>query len=257
MEEKTELNDIILNQGNPNNGSKKILLAVASLAIILIVIVVIMNSLQSNSIENLPKPILPKEPQTVAKKIIDEDPLFQPVEVVEERSSEEDIQQIAKKLKAESLQKENALANAVAAEEDDVIVVIEKAKPQPKIAASTTKATPKEPLKPLVRKKPEVQKKPVAQHKTAASKPKIGYQSGVAHGKHYVQVGSFAQYAPNKAFLRKITGNGYSYTYYKVVIKGTPINKVIIGPFNSKAEARKALSTIRKRIEKGAFIIKV
>ncbi len=253
MEEKTELNDIILNQGDGGNGGKKILLAVASLAIILIIIVVIMNSLQSNNIDNLPKPILPKEPEIATKKIVDEDPLFQPIEVVEERSSEENIQQIAKKLKEESAQKEQALRNTRTEE----VVVIEETTPEPKVVTPVATIKPKEVVKPVAVTKPVAQKKPVVQKKTPPSKPKASYTKNVVHGKHYVQVGSFAQYAPNKAFLRKITGNGYSYTYYKVKVKGKTINKVIIGPFNSKAEARKALSTIRKRIEKGAFIIKV
>ncbi len=254
MEEKTELNDIILNQNSHNNGSKKILLAVASLAIILIIIVVIMNSLQSNNIDNLPKPILPKEPEIAIKKITDEDPLFQPIEVMEEPSSEENIQQIAKKLKEESAQKEKMLNERLVTEE---AVVIEKSKPLEKavpLAAKTIKPTEEKKVPPT---QSVVQKKPVVQKTVAASKPKVGYTKHVVHGKHYVQVGSFAQYAPNKTFLRKITGSGYSYTYYKVVVNGKTINKVIIGPFNSKAAARKALSTIRKRIEKGAFILKV
>ncbi len=254
MEEKTELNDIILNQGNTGNGSKKILLAVASLAIILIIIVVIMNSLQSNNIENLPKPILPKEPEAVAKKIIDEDPLFQPIEVVEESSSEANINQIAKKLKEESLQKEAAADTPLVEEK---VVLVEETTSQPKTATPVTKTTPKVVAKPVVVKQPAAQKPHAVAKKVAASKPKARYTKNVVHGKHYVQVGSFSQYAPNSAFLRKITGSGYSYTYYKVVVKGNTLNKVIIGPFNSKSEARKALSTIRKRIEKGAFIIKV
>ncbi len=248
MEEKTELNDIILNQGDGGNGSKKILLAVASLAIILIIIVVIMNSLQTNSIDNLPKPVLPKEPEIVTKKLIDEDPLFQPIEVVEERSSEENIQQIAKKLKEESAQKDEVVHEALVEEE---AVVIETRTPQPKVVAPVAEVKPKKVIQQVAEKKPVVQKK------TAPTKPKASYTKHVVHGKHYIQVGSFAQYAPNKKFLRKITGNGYSYTYYKVTVNGKPLNKVIIGPFNSKAEARKALSTIRKRIEKGAFIVKV
>ncbi len=255
MEEKTELNDIILNQGDGGNGNKKILLAVASLAIILIIIVVIMNSLQSNNIENLPKPILPKEPQVVAKKIIDEDPLFEPIDVVEEPSDVANIDQITKKLKEESLQKEQSHRDEI----EEAVIIEEPPKKAQEVVAKKAKET----IKPLVEKKPVAEKKPIVEKKPVVvkaptvHKPKTGYTTKVIHGKHYIQVGSFSQYAPNKTFLRKITGNGYSYTYYKVTVKGKTINKVIIGPFNSKAEARRALSTIRKRIERGAFIIKV
>ncbi len=237
MEEKTELNDIILNHGNQGNGSKKILLAVASLAIILIIIVVIMNSIQSDSTQNLPQPALPKEPHIITKQIIDEDPLFEPVEVIEEIDNNDNLNAIAKKLKEESLKEKSA---AVITEE---VVVIEEPKPKP------------EPVAVKVIEKPKA--KPVVQKKTPVTKPKASFNKNVAHGKHYVQVGSFSKYAPNKTFLNKITNSGYSYTYHKVVINGKTLNKVIIGPFNTKAEAKKALSTIRKRVEKGAFILKV
>ncbi len=249
MEEKTELNDIILNHGNQGNGSKKILLAVASLAIILIIIVVIMNSIQSDSTQNLPQPVLPKEPQKVIKQIIDEDPLFEPVEVIEEIDDNDNLNAIAKKLKEESLREESlkkellkeaaaVTAKEVVIEEEEVVIEKPKVKPAPA------------PVKAIVKQKPVVQKK-------ATAKPKASFIKNVAHGKHYVQVGSFSKYAPNKTFLNKITNGGYSYTYHKVVINGKTLNKVIIGPFNTKAEAKKALSTIRKRVEKGAFILKV
>jgi DedD protein len=226
MEEKTELNDIILNQGNNGNGSKKILLAVASLAIILIIIIVIMNSIQSDNAHQLPEPVLPKEPQIAVKKIIEEDPLFQPVEVIEEPSGNDNLDKIAQKLKEESLKEEPS--DTVIIPSDEVVVVEE----------------PKPVTKP---KKPEVQKTLVA------PKPKVSFSKEAIKGKHYVQVGSFSQYEPNKRFLSSITQNGYSYAYHKT----QGITKVLIGPFDTKADAQKALLGIRKSVEKGAFIVKV
>jgi DedD protein len=235
MEEKTELNDIILNQGGSGGGSKKILLAVASLAIILIIVVVIMNSMQSQSIQNLPQPVLPKEPKSVTtqvQNIIEEDPLFEPVEVINETTNSDNLDKIAQKLKEDSLKEETIKE----------VVIIEEPKVEPVV-------TPKPTPKPVAKKK--VAPKPVQTVKKAS------YVDGVSKGKHYIQVGSFAQYKPNKSFLNKITSGGNSYTFHEVMINGKRLNKVLIGPFDSKAQAKKALPKIRKNIIKGAFIVKV
>lgn len=218
MEEKNELNDIILNRGGNSGGNKKVLMAVATLAIILIIVVVIMNRLNSDGTDNLPQAVLPPEP-AAAPAIVEEDPLFEPVEVIEENAPAEDnLDRIAQKLKEESMAEE---APTVVVE--DKPVAVETVAPKPAV----TKPAPK-----------------------PAAKP-------VAAGKYYVQVGSFTKYEPNAKFLKSITDSGYTYTYHKVVRNGQTINKVLIGPFNSESEARSALKTIRKNIESGAFLTKV
>ena len=55
MEEKNELNDIILNKGNSSSSNKKVVLAVATLGVVLIIVVMLMNTLNSTDGENLPK----------------------------------------------------------------------------------------------------------------------------------------------------------------------------------------------------------
>ncbi len=102
MNEKNELNDIILNKDANNNSNKKIVLVVATLGVILIVVVMLMNSLSSTGTDNLPQAVLPQEPQG---QIIQaqEEPLFEEVVVVEETSSDLDLALIAQRLKEESL----------------------------------------------------------------------------------------------------------------------------------------------------------
>ena len=220
MEEKNELNDIILNRGGSSNSNKKVLMAVATLAIILIIVVVIMNRLNSDGTDNLPQAVLPPEPVEVPA-IAKEDPLFEPVEVIEESvPAEDNLDRIAQKLKEESMAE-----GEVVVEENPAPVEVVTPKP---VAA-----------------------KPAPQ---PAAKPK---PAPVASGKYYVQVGSFTKYEPNAKFLKSITDSGYTYTYHKVVRNGSTINKVLIGPFNSESEARGALKSIRKNIESGAFLTKV
>ncbi|HFU74008.1 MAG TPA: SPOR domain-containing protein [Helicobacteraceae bacterium] len=229
MEEKNELNDIILNKGASNSSSKKVLVAVATLVIILIVVVVIMNRINASGTDNLPQAVLPPEP--IEQPSQAQDPLFEPVEVIEEDSvaqEEDNLDKIAQKLKEESL---------IEDVEDPVPTPVEP------VIEKTQKPKPVAQKKPTVKPAP----KPAKQTKpTTATK-----------GSYYIQVGSFTRFEPNKKFLNKISAQGYTYQYHKVSRNGKTINKVLVGPFSSEAKARTALKTVRSKIEKGAFLTKI
>ena len=106
MNDKNELNDIILNKGGSANSNKKIILAVATLGVILIIVVMLMNSLSSNGTDNLPQAALPPEPKAQVIEEADE-PLFEEIEVIQEDSnSDANLDKIAQKLKKESMQEE-------------------------------------------------------------------------------------------------------------------------------------------------------
>lgn len=223
MEEKNELNDIILNKGNSSSSNKKVVLAVATLGVVLIIVVMLMNTLNSNDGENLPKAVPLPTPQTIANKSIEETPkeeaLFEEVEVVQEKTVDEnDLDKIAQKLKEESMAEAN---------QDVVEEVVEKTIVKPTVkttkpAQKTVKTTPKQTTK-------------------------------VSSGKQYfVQVGSFSKYKPNKKFLNSITKKGFEYKFYKV----DDTNKVLVGPFANEKKARSALRVIRSNIEPGAFLTK-
>ncbi|MFA6188287.1 MAG: SPOR domain-containing protein [Sulfuricurvum sp.] len=120
MEEKNELNDIILNKSGSNTGSKKLLLAIATFTLILIIVLVIMNSLKNDEVQKAPQAILPPEP-TAPTEIIN-DPLFEPVEVIQEGNETAkgttvqgatDLNQVAQKIKEESLQNAPVVQNTV------------------------------------------------------------------------------------------------------------------------------------------------
>ncbi len=219
MEEKNELNDIILNKGSSTNNNKKIILAVATLGVILIIVVMLMNSLTSSGTDNLPQAILPPEPKIKVTQDIVNEPLFEEVEVIEEITTNSDnLDQIAKKLKQES---------------------------QEEIKQKTPVAKPVvKPVKKTVTPKPVVKKERVTTPKTTKQQ-------------YYIQVGSFSKYAPNDKFLKSITDKGYSYKYHKVARNGKSLNKVLVGPFSSERSARSALKTVRSSIESGAFLTKI
>jgi len=217
MEEKNELNDIILNKGGSSAGNKKVVLAVATLGVILIIVVMLMNTLTSKGTDNLPQAMLPPEPKSQMADAVVEEPLFEEVEVIQESAPDNDsLDRIAQKLKEES-RKEKAQK-----------VVI---KPKPKKIVKKT--TPK---------------KVVTKAKTTAS---------ATTGSYFIQVGSFSKYEPNKKFLDSILSQGYKYKYHKVQRSGKTLNKVLVGPFPNESEARGALRTIRSKIEAGAFLTKI
>lgn len=225
MEEKNELNDIILNKGGGASANKKIILAVATLGVILIIVVMLMNTLTSNGTNNLPQAVLPPEPKVNVETQVKEEPLFEDIDVLDEESQNNDnLDKIAQRLKQESIiQKE--------APEEIKVVAPVKSTPIPKAPAPVKKV---EKVKPVVAK-PAVVTSPI----------------------YYIQVGSFSRFEPNKKFLKSITNNGYSYKYHKVKEGSKTINKVLIGPFDNEKDARKALRAIRTGIEAGAFVVKI
>jgi len=216
-EEKNELNDIILNKGGSVSNNKKIILAVATLGIILIIVVLLMNSISSDSNDNLPQAVLPPDPREI-KKEIENEPLFEEVEVIQENTTNNNLDNIAQRLKEQSKQEATFVA-----------------KKQPE---------------PVVKPKPKPKPKPVVKH-TVKKVEKVVPKKSTSK-LYYAQVGSFSKYEPNKKFLKSITDKGYGYTYKKV----GNLNKVLVGPFNDQKEARIALKVVRSSIEAGAFLVR-
>ena len=145
MEEKNELNDIILNKSGSGSSTKKLLLAIAALTLILIIVLVIMNSLKSESDERAPQAAVPPEPSSPTEVI--DDPLFEPVEVIQEGAGNvstteapQDLGQIAQKIKQESFQ--NAPV-APATAPAPVAVQQPQAKPAVQAAPAVVVNTPK------------------------------------------------------------------------------------------------------------------
>ncbi|MCD6173776.1 MAG: SPOR domain-containing protein [Sulfurimonas sp.] len=218
MKESNELNDIILNKSGSTSNNKKIILAVATLGVILIIVVVLMNTLTSDGTDNLPQAILPPEPKAQAVQKIQEEALFEEVEIIQEISDTNDnLDKIAKRLKEESQIKEPKVIAPP---------VVKKVVPVTK----TTKVTA-----------------PKAQT-TVKSTPSSTY---------YIQVGSFSKYEPNKKFLKSIIDLGYNYKYHKVTKDSKTLNKVLVGPFSTITQAKDARRILRAKVEPGAFLTKI
>lgn len=217
MNENNELNDIILNKGGATNSNKKIVLAIATLGVILVIVVMLMNSLSSSGTSNLPQAVIPPQPQTQTTDNVANEPLFKEVEIVQESSSDADLDMIAQKLKQETFEEEKVFSEPVAVVKEEKIV------------------------------KQEVLKK------KAAPKVQQPIKKALSTVAYYVQVGSFSKYKPNKKFLDSIENLGYRYEFHKV----KNLNKVLVGPFSAQKNAKKARSVLRSKVEPGAFLIKL
>ncbi|HLD23521.1 MAG TPA: SPOR domain-containing protein [Sulfuricurvum sp.] len=287
MEEKNELNDIILSKSGSNSNSKKLLLAIAALTLILIIVLVIMNSLKTQSDEQPPLAAVPPQP-TSPTEIID-DPLFEPVEVIQEggnTSAPQDLGEIAQKIKQESFQNSPTEANVVQPAPVAVVQPSTQVQPAPvstpKAVAKpvTVQTAPK--AKPVVNtptiktvKPTEVKKvaeakkavavtaKPVTEAVQKAAEtpaksavaettvPKAAAKAAEPMGTYYIQVGSFTK-EPSKTLFDRLNASGLKYT----TVPSGAATKVMVGPFQGEKAARDVLGTVKRNVEAGAYITK-
>lgn len=61
---------------------------------------------------------------------------------------------------------------------------------------------------------------------------------------YFIQIGAFTK-EPNKNLIKNITAKGYKYKVHPVTIKGKIYNKVLIGPFKSRADATQKLNQVK------------
>lgn len=227
MEEKNELNDIILNRSGNNGGMKKVMLVVATLTILLIIVITVMGLFNSDDNTDQPRPV--EVPKVTSTSTIEEDPLFEPVTIDKTQTQEESLDDVAKKIKEQSQESELISGPDEVIQEEtvpaDVVVPAKYEKPVKDVQAPAVK--------------------------------KVSEKSVAAKGNYYIQVGSFGRYAPDKKFLQKITDNGYTYKLHKIEVNGETVTKLLIGPYATDKLARKELKNVRSSILAGAFLFRI
>lgn len=268
MEEKNELNDIILNKNSKNNNTKKVLLTIATFAITLIVVVVIMNQIGGNKESSLPHAPVPApvvveevvqepEPELSEQNVAVVDPA---VEETGYADTDTDVVEYEKVIEVKP-----APAAVIPDGKDETDRIVEEVFEDPSIVKEPVYTTtkPVKTVKPVEKPAPKQVLKPQPVRPSGKYDPKTqrvvetktSYSAEA--GQYYVQVGSFEKYAPSKAFLDKIADRGYTYTYHKVTKNGKTLNKVLVGPFKTQAAAREALPIIKRSVEPGAFLTKI
>lgn len=257
MQEKNELNDIILNKSSKSNSTKKVLLTIATFAIILIVVVVVMNQFSGKKESSLPH--APEVSQVVVEEVVEE-PEMESTNT-EVQVIENDIAHTSELV--EDDEPETVQAVNIPDGKNETERIYDAVFEEPEIIEEpdyTTKATAKS--KPAVKAEPKQVLKPKKVVPSGKYDPKSKrvvktVESAVESGAYYIQVGSFATYKPAKSFLDKITSRGYTYTFHKVTRSGKTLNKVLVGPFRTQSAAREALPVIKRNVISGAFLIKL
>lgn len=235
MDDKNELNDIVLNKTGGSKPAKKIILVIAVLIIILIIVISLFETFSSNTKHHIQAqqtklPALPQETNSSQNQ------LFQPAKVITQNSTN-----------ASSIQTTTAALNKIA----------QKLKQQSMQTANTAIHVPKKTQKPVSKSTQPIHHAVNKTHKQAKTIKHYSIKKLFAFGHDYIQVGAFVRFHPSKKFLASIKKHGYSYTYKKQNIRGKIFTKVLIGPFSSKTRAKKALVHIKQEINSQAYIVRV
>jgi DedD protein len=237
MEEKNELNDIILEKNeNKLEKYKKILLVAASLILVFLVVLVIMKTInkpQNNEDYDL---ILPPVPKSDKVGETEDDKLFKQVPIIKDEQKKDNFEEMVENLKKREIQEQEKNQKSI--------------KPEPVKAKEEAKAKKKpQTTKKLQTKKEQIKEPKITKNTT--KKPQ-SFKKG-----YYIQVGATFKTAPDKRYLKTITTNGFEYTLYRVSVKGKTATKILIGPYEDKITAKNALPAIRKSVNKDAFVYRV
>jgi|GEM_PF-515960 len=129
----------------------------------------------------------------------------------------------------------------------------EKAEREAQEAMQREKAAAAKKAQEAAAQKPEPVAKPV--ERVVEQKPVTPQQKpkSTSGKKFYVQVGSFKN-QPSSRFVSVIKNNGFNYRILRSSTDGT--NKLLIGPYEDRASVNRALTQVKDRINKRAFVVK-
>ncbi len=237
--ETNEFDDLVLEESNTNEENKKKYLILVLVLVILFLLSLIVYRLFTDDsstqedpftqertnpiVKNTTENIKEDDYQKIIKKKLEED---KRKEKQKEQNSEEKINNIEENISDETL--------------DETIQKLEK------------KKTPK---KPKVQKQ-KIEKKPIAKKPKKDKKSIKELLSSSKPRGYFVQIGAFAK-KPSNSYINKIRKAGLKYTIYRVKVKGKMYNKVLIGPYSSKANAKNNTSTIKNKLDiSSTYIVK-
>jgi DedD protein len=241
-----ELGNIMLESptSNDENNKKKYLILGLILVILFLFTIIIIRLLTDSSKEDT---FTSNKTDPIESKILTEDSNIEEnfQKIMNERIKKDtDIKKVAtseeKIKKIEDAQLEKAEVKAIVDNElmNETIEKIEKKKIEVK------KIVKKKP-KPIVKKVPAKSIKDLVR-KTSSSAPK-GY---------FVQIGAFSK-KPSPSYIAKIKTAKLKYKVYQVTVKGKQYNKVLIGPYSSRATANNNIDSIKQKLNvSSAYILK-
>ena len=265
-----ELNNIMLgssNNSNEENKKKYLILGIVLVVLFLLTIIIIRllsgdtnkedqftsNNANSSEIKKLSENSNIEENfQKIINERVKKDssaPMVPEIAKSEESKTENAQQATANTLEGnETIQQDEAPSGITNEALDETIKKIEekKAVQKEKVAEKVSKKEP-------VQKERVVEKK--VEEKKAAKYVAETSSSDMSKG-YFVQIGAFSK-KPSDSYINTIRNEKFKYKIYQTEIKGTLYNKVLIGPYSSRAAASQDIDAIKEKLSvTNAFIVK-
>ena len=244
-----ELNNIMLEASNTNEDNKKKYLVLGIVLVVLFLLTIIIIRLLTDDSS--------KEDQFTSKQADSVE-----MKKIEENSNiEENFQKIInERIKKDSVQEQAQEQTSVVEEK---VEILPKDEPTAEPEAITNK-TLDETIKKIEEKariyedkveaKKEVVKEKVEPKKTV--KNLVNDNSNEMTKGYFVQIGAFTK-KPSDSYINSIRNANLKYKIYQVEVKGTLYNKVLIGPYSSRANANENIDDIKKKLNlSNAYILK-
>ena len=253
---ENNIDDIALDTSKSSDNKKKYIMLGFGLVLLFIITVLVIRLISNSETQSQ------LDNTEVAKETVTKDDILNKIDTNEQYQ--------------EVIDKKNQLSenNAVATKEKEIIrdlqvpeqeaqnvpLVIDTPKADVKLerdlfeldkSTSDVKKTVKQEIKQKVQ--PKIEKKVAV----SPSKESSFAKASTNVSGYFIQIGAFTK-EPNKSLLRTIVAKGYKYKIYKVTIKGRLYNKLLVGPFSSRADAVKKLSNVKTDFNNpNAYILKI
>lgn len=251
-----ELGNIMLEStSNEENKKKYLILGLVLVVLFLLTIIVIRLATDES----------PEDPFT------SDNSKTQMSQTVEDKNIEENFQKIMNDRVKKSTEEENIVSEERINEIKQNVIEEEK-KEEKKTSSISEDDLDKTIEKIKEQKKQEVVEKKESAQKTVVKKeePKVtqtkepaksvkdliqGTSTSAPKG-YFVQIGAFSKKPSNK-YINNIRNAGFKYKVYQVEVKGKLYNKVLIGPYSSRATAKQNIDNIKKKLNiSSAYVLK-
>ena len=129
---------------------------------------------------------------------------------------------------------------------DETIKKIEEKKQNPKTSETTPSASTKTQAEP---------KKSIRDLVEGNATAKSTTQEATGGSGYFIQIGAFSK-RPSEAYLKNITNQGFKYKVIQEDVKGSTFNKLLIGPYSSRAAASNDVSAVKNKLNiQNTFIV--
>ncbi len=252
IQEEQEYSDIMLGNSINNEINKKRYLILGLILVILFLLTIIIIRLLTN--DNSSNDSFAKTKETENQKVLENENIEEQYQkIINEKL--QNIKKEKEKVVIEEEKIDEKLNLQKIDEKEKVIKKVQEVKPdiskikKEELVEVSPKVTKEEPtiLQKVVEKKVS---KPIVKKSTTKSSKSTLKPKGT-----FVQIGAFSK-MPSKKYLNDITKKGFKYRVYKVSINNKLFHKVLIGPYNSRKQAKQAIENIKRKLNiSGAFIL--